>query len=89
MVYRPPEEQLEETKARLAAVQKHLEGGEPYDVVPRYAQGGDSGDPGAGGFYRVAENISEALAKSLREDPKATLGLAAVIGFALGAIWRL
>ena len=90
MVYKPPEEQLEETKARLAAAQRYLEGSEPVGDGTRYPRESDRAGSGSGdGMYRVGGNISEALMKSLREDPKTTLGLAAAIGFALGAIWRL
>jgi hypothetical protein len=45
-------------------------------------EGLQSSKPGVGG------NISEALTRSLREQPYVTLGLAVLTAFALGAIWK-
>jgi ElaB/YqjD/DUF883 family membrane-anchored ribosome-binding protein len=42
-------------------------------------------DTGAG---EVAGNIKGAVDKSVKEQPMATLALAAVVGFVLGAIWK-
>lgn len=37
---------------------------------------------------RVERNFEAAIAKSAREQPTATLGLAVALGFVLGALWR-
>ena len=42
-------------------------------------------DTGAG---EVAGNIKGAVDKSVKDQPMATLALAAVLGFVLGAIWK-
>jgi ElaB/YqjD/DUF883 family membrane-anchored ribosome-binding protein len=42
-------------------------------------------DSGAG---EVAGNIKGAVDKSVKDQPMATLALAAVVGFFLGAIWK-
>ena len=42
-------------------------------------------DTGAG---EVAGNIKGAVDKSVKDQPMATLALAAVVGFVLGAIWK-
>ena len=42
-------------------------------------------DTGAG---EVAGNIKGAVDKSVKDQPMATLALAAAIGFVLGAIWK-
>ena len=36
----------------------------------------------------VAGNVKGAVDKSVREQPMATLAMAAVLGFVLGAIWK-
>lgn len=36
----------------------------------------------------VAENLSDAFDKSLRDQPMATLAVAAALGFVLGALWK-
>jgi ElaB/YqjD/DUF883 family membrane-anchored ribosome-binding protein len=36
----------------------------------------------------VAENFTAAFEKSLRDQPYATLGMAAAMGFVLGALWK-
>jgi ElaB/YqjD/DUF883 family membrane-anchored ribosome-binding protein len=36
----------------------------------------------------VAGNMKEALDKSVKDQPMATLAVAAVVGFVLGAIWK-
>jgi ElaB/YqjD/DUF883 family membrane-anchored ribosome-binding protein len=44
---------------------------------------------GAGvGMQEVAGNMKSALDKSLQDQPVATLALAAIAGFFLGAIWK-
>ena len=42
-------------------------------------------DTGAG---EVAGNIKSAVDRSVKDQPMATLALAAVVGFVLGAIWK-
>ncbi len=46
-------------------------------------------DPDAAASLRqVTHNFFRALDRSLDEQPMTTLGLAAVIGFVLGAVWK-
>lgn len=40
------------------------------------------------GMQEVAGNFRMAVDKSVREQPMATLAMAAVVGFVLGAIWK-
>lgn len=40
------------------------------------------------GMQEVAGNLRSAVDKSVREQPMATLAMAAVVGFVLGAIWK-
>jgi ElaB/YqjD/DUF883 family membrane-anchored ribosome-binding protein len=40
------------------------------------------------GAGEVAGNLKGAVDKSLRDQPMATLALAAAVGFILGAIWK-
>lgn len=40
------------------------------------------------GMQQVAGNFKVAVDRSLRDQPMATLAMATVLGFALGAIWR-
>lgn len=42
-------------------------------------------DTGAG---EVAGNLKSAVDRSVKDQPMATLALAAVVGFVLGAIWK-
>jgi ElaB/YqjD/DUF883 family membrane-anchored ribosome-binding protein len=55
------------------------------DVATRIAEQGRA----AGQQVReVAGNISGAVDKSIKEQPMATLAVAAVLGFVLGALWK-
>jgi ElaB/YqjD/DUF883 family membrane-anchored ribosome-binding protein len=55
------------------------------DVASRIAEQGRA----AGQQMReVAGNISGAVDKSIKEQPMATLAVAAVVGFVLGALWK-
>jgi hypothetical protein len=46
-------------------------------------------DRGVGaGMREVKSNFKRALDRSLHNDPMATLAMAAIVGFALGAIWK-
>ncbi len=36
----------------------------------------------------VAKSINDAVGKSVKEQPMATLAIAAVVGFVLGALWK-
>jgi ElaB/YqjD/DUF883 family membrane-anchored ribosome-binding protein len=40
------------------------------------------------GMSQVAGNMRGAVDKSLRDQPMATLAMAGVVGFVLGAIWK-
>jgi ElaB/YqjD/DUF883 family membrane-anchored ribosome-binding protein len=40
------------------------------------------------GAGEVAGNLKGAVDKSVKDQPMATLALAAVVGFVLGAIWK-
>ena len=46
-------------------------------------------DQGTGeGMQAVTGNFKRALDRSLHDDPMATLAMAAIVGFVLGAIWK-
>ena len=47
-------------------------------------QGRDAGER----VQEVAGNVKGALDRSLKDQPMATLAMAAVLGFVLGAIWK-
>jgi ElaB/YqjD/DUF883 family membrane-anchored ribosome-binding protein len=47
-------------------------------------QGRDAGER----MHEVAGNMKGALDRSVRDQPMATLAMAAVVGFVLGAIWK-
>jgi ElaB/YqjD/DUF883 family membrane-anchored ribosome-binding protein len=47
-------------------------------------QGRDVGDQ----VQQVAGNLKSAVNKSVKEQPMATLALAAAVGFVLGALWK-
>ena len=47
-------------------------------------QGRDAGER----MQEVAGNFKDALDKSLKEQPMATLAMAAILGFVLGALWK-
>jgi uncharacterized protein YjbJ (UPF0337 family) len=51
--------------------------------VERPARTGD-----ALGLLHVVGNLNSAVHKSLKEHPRETLAVAAVVGFLLGALWR-
>jgi hypothetical protein len=55
------------------------------DVASRLAQ---QGKLAGQGVQEVAGNFKGALDKSVRDQPKATLALAAIAGFVLGTIWK-
>ncbi len=74
-MYKPPEEQLAETRARLAAAQRQFTASERDDANPLQEK-------------RAGGNVSQGVMKSIGQRPSAILGIAAVIGFALGAVWR-
>jgi ElaB/YqjD/DUF883 family membrane-anchored ribosome-binding protein len=48
------------------------------------AQGRAAGE----GMQQVAGNMKTALDRSVRDQPMATLAVAAIAGFVLGAIWK-
>ena len=47
-------------------------------------QGHDAGER----VQAVAGNLKDAVDKSVKDQPMATLAIAAVIGFVLGAVWK-
>jgi ElaB/YqjD/DUF883 family membrane-anchored ribosome-binding protein len=47
-------------------------------------QGREAGEP----VQEVAGNVKGAVDKSLRDQPIATLAVAAAVGFILGALWK-
>ena len=55
------------------------------DVASRVAQ---QGKLAGQGIQEVASNFKGALDQSLRNQPNATLALAAIAGFVLGTIWK-
>jgi ElaB/YqjD/DUF883 family membrane-anchored ribosome-binding protein len=55
------------------------------DVTRRVAERGRQASEG---MQDVASNFSGALDKSLRDQPMATLAVAAALGFVLGALWK-
>jgi uncharacterized protein YjbJ (UPF0337 family) len=40
------------------------------------------------GIAGVTDNLQSAINKSLRDQPMATVAMAAIVGFVLGAIWK-
>jgi ElaB/YqjD/DUF883 family membrane-anchored ribosome-binding protein len=59
------------------------------DQAERFAsrvaeQGREAGDR----VQEVAGNVKSAVDKSVKDQPMATLAMAAVLGFVLGAIWK-
>lgn len=69
-------------KARSEA--RKLEG-ELQDVARSVA---DQGREVNGNVQAVANNMKDALEKSMREQPLTTLAMAAAAAFVLGAIWK-
>ena len=55
------------------------------DVASRVA---DQGRQAAEGVQDVAGNMKSALDKSIKDQPMATLAVAAAMGFVLGALWK-
>lgn len=42
----------------------------------------------ASGLLQVVGNLNSAVHKSLKDHPRETLAVAAIVGFVLGAVWR-
>ena len=59
--------------------------GQAQDVAGRVA---DQGREATEGVQVVAGNIKGAIDKSVSDQPMATLAVAAMVGFVLGAIWK-
>lgn len=55
------------------------------DTAQRVA---DQGREVQSNVQAVADNLGDAIEKSLRDQPFTTLALAAAMGFVLGAIWK-
>jgi uncharacterized protein YjbJ (UPF0337 family) len=71
--------------------------GYPRDVARREVQhwanqvdgfGRPTAIHNASGLLRVAGNLNSAVHKSLKDHPRETLAVTAVVGFVLGALWR-
>ena len=61
----------------------------PYSELRPERSSASASRQGLGsGVAEVSGNFSSAVARSLRDQPRTTLGLAAVMGFVLGAIWK-
>ena len=55
------------------------------DMAKRVAdQGREVGE----GMQEVAGNVKGAVDKSIKDQPMATVAMAAVVGFVLGALWK-
>ena len=48
----------------------------------------EQGRQASEGMQEVASNIGGAVNKSIKEQPMATLAVAAALGFVLGALWK-
>lgn len=59
--------------------------GQAHDIAGRVA---DQGREAKEGVQEVAGNIKGAIDKSVSNQPMATLAVAAMVGFVLGAIWK-
>lgn len=59
--------------------------GQAQDVATRVA---DQGREATEGVQKVAGNIKGAIDKSVSDQPMASLAVAAMVGFVLGAIWK-
>jgi len=82
--YGRPSDQLADLKEKTT---EQL--GKAADQAERMAnrmaeQGRDAGEH----MQEVAGNFKDALDKSLKEQPMATLAMAAILGFVLGALWK-
>jgi ElaB/YqjD/DUF883 family membrane-anchored ribosome-binding protein len=49
----------------------------------------DQGREVAENVHKVAESFKTAVDTSVKEQPMATLAIAAILGFVLGAVWKL
>ena len=82
--YGRPSDQFADLKEKATG-----ELGKAADQAERMAnrvaeQGRDAGER----MQEVAGNFKGALDKSLKEQPMATLAMAAILGFVLGALWK-
>jgi len=48
----------------------------------------DQGREASEGMQEVAGNFKDALDRSIKDQPMATLATIAIVGFVLGAIWK-
>ena len=63
--------------------------GNAADRAGRVAnQMADQGRQVGENFSEVGGNLQKALDKSIKDQPMATLAVAAAVGFVLGAIWK-
>lgn len=75
---------IENLADKAAGTVKDL-AGQAQDVAGRVA---DQGREATEGVQEVAGNIKGAIDKSVSDQPMATLAMAAMVGFVLGAIWK-
>lgn len=77
-------ERIEKMADKATDQFKHV-AGRAEDVAGRVAeQGRDAGER----VQEVAGNFKGAVDKSVKEQPMATLAVAAAVGFILGALWK-
>jgi ElaB/YqjD/DUF883 family membrane-anchored ribosome-binding protein len=77
-------ERLERVADKASDQLKHL-ADRAEDAAGRVAeQGRDAGER----MQEVAGNFKGAVDKSVKDQPMATLALAAIAGFVLGALWK-
>jgi ElaB/YqjD/DUF883 family membrane-anchored ribosome-binding protein len=77
-------ERLETMTDKATDQFRHL-GDRAEDVAARIAERGrDTGER----MQEVADNLKGAVDKSVKNQPMATLALAAIAGFVLGALWK-
>ena len=60
-------------------------GAQAENVANRVAEQGRAAGEG---MQQVAGNMKTALDRSIRDQPMATLAVATIVGFVLGAIWK-
>jgi len=60
-------------------------GAQAENVANRVAEQGRAAGEG---MQQVADNMKSALDRSIKDQPMATLAVAAIVAFVLGAIWK-
>lgn len=78
-----------ESAAKQATDYATAKAGEIYDKVDKTVSDvTDQGREASESVQKVAGNLGAAVRKSLKEQPTATLAVAATMGFVLGALWK-